>query len=161
MKTCRICGQPKSLVSFSPHPNTRDKLCHECKKCCAEKTRNWYRKMSKNPEWVISERLRVRLRDRLARINGSKTEPTTEQRKIAVARYREKFPERRHATTALNNAINLGKIIRGTCEVCGSPRTDGHHDDYGRPLDVRWLCRRHHKELHSNIRDRKTLSLLK
>lgn len=34
------------------------------------------------------------------------------------------------------------------CEVCGAPKTDAHHDDYSRPLDVRWLCRQHHNAKH-------------
>ena len=27
-------------------------------------------------------------------------------------------------------------------------RTDAHHCDYERPLDVRWLCRRCHRAFH-------------
>jgi hypothetical protein len=49
---------------------------------------------------------------------------------------------------ALQSALNRGLIERGTCEVCGDADTDGHHDDYDRPMVVRWLCRLHHKEEH-------------
>ena len=37
------------------------------------------------------------------------------------------------------------------CEQCGAQPADRHHDDYDRPLDIRWLCRpchiKHHAEL--------------
>ena len=29
-------------------------------------------------------------------------------------------------------------------EVCGRPETIAHHEDYSKPLDVIWLCGRHH-----------------
>ena len=38
------------------------------------------------------------------------------------------------------------------CEVCGIPESHAHHDDYSRPLDVRWLCEKHHKQLHKERR---------
>lgn len=35
------------------------------------------------------------------------------------------------------------------CEVCDSmENVVAHHDDYSKPLVVRWLCRTHHKEWH-------------
>lgn len=46
-------------------------------------------------------------------------------------------------------AMRLGRLIPEPCEVCGSTgRVEAHHDDYSKPLDVRWLCRRHHSEAH-------------
>jgi hypothetical protein len=45
-------------------------------------------------------------------------------------------------------ALLAGKIERQPCEVCGAAKVDAHHDDYRRPLDVRWLCHTHHMELH-------------
>jgi len=48
-----------------------------------------------------------------------------------------------------NNAIKVGWLIRENCEVCGTDESvEAHHDDYMRPLDVRWLCRVHHAEHH-------------
>jgi hypothetical protein len=31
---------------------------------------------------------------------------------------------------------------------CGSAKSEGHHTDYSRPLDVVWLCKGHHLALH-------------
>lgn len=49
-------------------------------------------------------------------------------------------------------AVRDGKLSRGTCEVCGSSEVQAHHDDYTQPLNVRWLCRIHHSELHAKLR---------
>jgi hypothetical protein len=40
-----------------------------------------------------------------------------------------------------------GKLIPKPCEVCGDPKVEKHHDDYTKPLEVRWLCKRHHAQL--------------
>ena len=61
---------------------------------------------------------------------------------------RETPPEVHKAHDAVEEAIKRGRLARGPCEVCGAARVDGHHDDYSRPLDVRWLCRGHHLEHH-------------
>lgn len=52
------------------------------------------------------------------------------------------------AHLAVNRALASGRLERQTCEVCGHPRVDAHHDRYDDPLAVRWLCRRHHMGLH-------------
>lgn len=48
---------------------------------------------------------------------------------------------------AVHRALRAGTLVRQACEVCGTSdgRIDAHHDDYAKPLDVRWLCRRHHQ----------------
>jgi len=58
-----------------------------------------------------------------------------------------KYPEKYKARYTLRNAIARGEIIKGCCEVCGSPNVESHHDDYSKPLEVRWFCRQHHREL--------------
>lgn len=52
------------------------------------------------------------------------------------------------ARLELNKAIARGEIKRGKCEECGWHVTEGHHSNYEKPLDVRWLCVKHHEELH-------------
>lgn len=48
--------------------------------------------------------------------------------------------------------IRTGRLIPQPCEVCGE-KAEAHHDDYSKPLDVRWLCRIHHCALHVAQRD--------
>lgn len=50
-------------------------------------------------------------------------------------------------------AVKKGLIQKRPCEVCGSPDSDAHHEDYRRPLEVRWLCRLHHMHEHHKMDD--------
>lgn len=68
-------------------------------------------------------------------------------KKRSVARY----PERNRARRKVRDHIRAGRLNRQPCEVCGTPNAHAHHDDYSRPLDVRWLCRQHHREHHDTI----------
>lgn len=56
--------------------------------------------------------------------------------------------ERRRASVMTGCAIASGKLVRQPCEVCGKRDSVAHHDDYAQPLDIRWLCRSHHKQHH-------------
>lgn len=64
---------------------------------------------------------------------------------------------RRLAIRAVGNALKLGKLQRQPCEKCAAgdagkrgkrAKAQAHHDDYSKPLEVRWLCLRHHREWH-------------
>lgn len=56
--------------------------------------------------------------------------------------------EKGRAAQKLRDAVRRGDIVRGKCEVCGEEKAQGHHPDYSKPLEVRWLCARHHREEH-------------
>lgn len=45
-------------------------------------------------------------------------------------------------------ALRQGELIPDRCEICWSHGAEGHHDDYAKPLAVRWLCRSHHRRWH-------------
>lgn len=57
--------------------------------------------------------------------------------------------QKRNAHAEIERGLKNGNIKRKPCQVCGNPETDAHHDDYSKPLDVVWLCTKHHRELHS------------
>jgi hypothetical protein len=56
--------------------------------------------------------------------------------------YRPGAPEKVKARMAIR------VLDRKPCEVCGIEKVEAHHDDYSKPLQVRWLCKRHHCEHH-------------
>jgi hypothetical protein len=66
----------------------------------------------------------------------------------AQARWAAANPKAKWAHAALRSALVRGLVERQPCQVCGATPTDGHHEDYDKPAVVRWLCRRHHREVH-------------
>ena len=70
--------------------------------------------------------------------------------KSYVKEYRKKFPKKYAAHLLVNNRLRDGKLEKKCCEICGSEKSVAHHDDYDKPLEVRWLCPIHHKQWHSS-----------
>ncbi|KAA0689478.1 hypothetical protein DTW90_31375 [Neorhizobium sp. P12A] len=64
------------------------------------------------------------------------------------ANWRRSNPGKYVAHLAVQRAVKAGDLEKQTCEVCGVVSVDAHQDQYDEPLQVRWLCRRHHTRLH-------------
>ena len=78
----------------------------------------------------------------------------TKERKALMAsaqrKRRAKHPEKNRAYLKVYRAIKKGILIRQKC-FCGQ-RAEAHHEDYSKPLDVKWLCKYHHEKRHQEIR---------
>lgn len=66
----------------------------------------------------------------------------------SVIRYKRRWRAKRFAHRSLQRAVQRGSVKPGPCEVCGSAEVIGHHDDYLKRRDVRWLCAEHHRRWH-------------
>lgn len=55
---------------------------------------------------------------------------------------------RQRARLLATRALRRGELTKEPCSVCGSNNSEMHHRDYTQPLDVVWVCRRHHGMLH-------------
>ncbi len=69
----------------------------------------------------------------------------------AKKNYIERNPDKRAAHIAVGNAVRDGVLHKKACQICGKSEVHAHHDDYGEPLKVKWLCAKHHKQLHMDI----------
>jgi hypothetical protein len=61
-------------------------------------------------------------------------------------RYRQRNSKRVNARKKAQYAMRMGRLVPGPCEIGGEcdGRIEAHHDDYAKPLEVRWVCRKHH-----------------
>lgn len=124
MKKCNICDTDKEDSEFY-------KGLKQCKPCYIAKVKNY---RSKNIE-------KVRAYDRK---RGNRQAPGY------LKEYRSNFPKKYRATNMVNNAIRDGKLFKEPCEVCGREEfVHAHHDDYAKPLNIRWLCAAHHQQWHA------------
>lgn len=68
----------------------------------------------------------------------------------ASLKRKQNDPEKHKAHIVVSNAIARGNLIKHPCMICGKiERVQAHHDDYSRPLDIKWLCPSHHRLFHN------------
>ena len=72
---------------------------------------------------------------------------TSPGRKIVSKRYRDKTKNQSKAHYELRKALLHGEIEKEFCAVCNSD-AEAHHPDYDKPLEVIWLCHKHHMQMH-------------
>lgn len=58
----------------------------------------------------------------------------------------ENNKEKTSAHMKVYYALKIGRLKKESC-YCGS-KAEAHHNNYSKPLEVVWLCRKHHKEHH-------------
>ena len=79
--------------------------------------------------------------------------PEYKAQNIVRQRERLKDPEARrkhNARIKVFQALKDGRLVMPeACEDCGiDGPLHGHHEDYGKPLDVNWVCRNCHVNRH-------------
>lgn len=75
-------------------------------------------------------------------------EPVELKSQTRQADWRRANPLKYRAHLLVHRALVSGQLKKQPCEVCGAGTVDAHHDRYDQPLNIRWLCRRHHIKLH-------------
>ena len=130
MITCNKCKISKDESEFYP----RNKVCKECTK-------------TRVAEYVKTN-VGMAVKKAAAK-KHAQTEKGRKTQKKADAKYKsnEKNRKKIRAKDAIKRAIKSGLIKKMPCEICGDNGV-AHHDDYDKPLDVRWLCQLHHKRWH-------------
>lgn len=118
-KFCPKCGADKDISEFNRRRSSKDGYQRYCR-YCARTLEQTYRELY------------------------GRSGP--ERRKYL--KRKTESPHKLAARYTLRYAVRVGKIIKLPCAVCGDSRSEAHHGDYSKPLDVIWLCKKHHDELH-------------
>lgn len=145
MKKCAACEKNLDKVHFTKNRSKEDGLSAYCRSCQRDKRIRlglqkpigWKRKTENIVEY---------------RKEWTKKNPGYNTR--AKKNWLKKNRERDLVRQKVKYAMKTGKLVKRPCVKCGNIEVDAHHEDYSKPLDVIWLCKFHHRELH---KERKSL----
>lgn len=120
--TCKHCGlvKGKDDFTFTVYEDGTKRIHSKCLECKASNSKAYYNKN----RGAICSKLRA---------------------------YRKENPLKVTSREQANRAQKAGVIKRPqpTCQYKGCEKTDlqMHHEDHGQPLNVIWLCAKHHRRL--------------
>ena len=128
MKECTSCHRTMPVELFTKIRKNKSGYGAICKTCNAERCRGYRTRLGV----ILKER-----RKSWAYANLSHKEK------------RERNLPGSRAGNALYWHKKQGRVEEMPCVVCGATsHIHGHHEDYSKPLDVLWLCPKHHVGLH-------------
>lgn len=149
---CRVCREVKHIFDYmSGFKKKNDYICKLCyrienkiyrygklehiRRLNREAMRRW---VERNPE--------------LCRIRSKEYKKRNLEKIGAYNRkYRQENKKAFLAYNTIQKALRKNKIQKLSCEICNNPKVHAHHDDYEKPLEIRWLCPKHHRKLHKFI----------
>ena len=152
MKECKRCGSAKPDNQFY----ATDTSCKACRILLVRKYRE------QNIEKILEyDRNRPNGDARKAdnKLRYRKRVSTPEGRELERARstkwvrdYRNS--DKRAAHIIAGNALRSGRLVPKPCVICETlENIHAHHEDYAKPLEVIWLCRKHHGARHREINE--------
>jgi len=139
---CRICRNIQNRI-YSAKKRAKNKLDPE--------------KVKKEQEYQVWHKRESGYYDSDGYLETRAKQKTTEKRarKFELQKIRRQDPYvqlQRSCNGKVFRALKNGKLVKKPCEVCGAiNRIEAHHEDYSKPLEVRWLCMKHHKMEHRTI----------
>lgn len=142
---CSGCG-----ALFDAKPNRIKHIGKRCPECVRAREKAWRLRRKEEGRPVISTKMpRDYHREYEKKYFNSGT--NRERRNRLAKAYREdpRLRARHEARWLVHRAIASGKLLRMPCEGCSSSPAQAHHDDYNKPLEIRWLCTRCHSDWHA------------
>lgn len=177
MKECSVCKETKEFSSFWKRKQRPSGYASACKDC-SNKIREERKKADPEHHKEVLNKWAANNKDKLKAINARYVKKNREkvnenqrrwykkngQKRIYTPRLKEWLTDyrkeneylrkRNRATTVVWRALQTGKLSKPEeCQICKKKeKLDGHHGDYDKPLEVTWLCRFCHAEIHRKIR---------
>jgi hypothetical protein len=128
-----ICVRCKNnRKDFEFKNNKRLKTCNRCRQ---EKQRYAKTKKGKQVYSISSKKWNQTIKGKISA-------------KQTYYRMIKKYPLKVKARNFLYRNVKKGKLKKESCQKCMNKKVEAHHEDYNKPLEVIWLCKKHHVELH-------------
>jgi hypothetical protein len=144
---CSHCGK---LFSKRADHLTANNYCS--KKCTGESRKVPNAKWS-SPEYIrqYMAEYHAKNKDKINKQTNAWAARNRDKRNAIQETYRTDHPDKYAAHKKINVKTRTGKMAKEPCEKCGTLKSvHAHHDDYSKPLEVRWLCSKHHVEHHKS-----------
>lgn len=139
MKVCKTCRLSLPIDAFGIRKSEADGRNYNCLECAAAYQEEWKRN---HPD---------RNREHKTRYWGKHRRRILDASRDVKLRWTREHKQAVRAEGLLKRAVERGEVKRGVCEACGAVRVHGHHDDYAKPLEVRWFCSKHHRLHHARL----------
>ena len=150
-RICRNCGEKKPIGSYYKAPTGKGGRNGMCKACVLLYN---IEDRKKNPEKLKKRNRLCYLKNR-ERIIKDTSEYTKNHPEVRDKSRKNYYKNNKHKADARGKAWKAKKegfLTQTPCGICGAIKTEAHHEDYNKPFDVYWYCRRCHAELHRKRR---------
>lgn len=168
MKKCTKCGALKSLDEFYSG-------AAECKSCRKLRSAAYYER-TKERQKEYAKAWRKDNAEHVYKVNKARRKANPDKHRESMRKSYAKHASKRlsdiknwqkenrdrineaqrknyhsikgQAQRAVKYALKRGEIKKLPCTICGAQKVEAHHEDYTKPLEVTWLCKKHHRERH-------------
>jgi len=149
MKICPQCKIEKPIDEFYIRKGSGRHSSY-CRVCSSKRGKDYYVKNKARCKELAKAYYENNI-DKMRLYKKKWAEENKDRRRELWMEYHWRNPHKTYARQALYYEVKCGRIKRPLhCSECGcsSLKIEGHHDDYSKPLDVRWLCRDCHLTFH-------------
>lgn len=155
---CKRCNRERSREreAADPKKHKEKERLRDAARNDTDERKEWRKKHQAENRQRISVAAREYYLKNNDRLNECARKWRSENKEIineANKRHHAKVPLKRAARKFVSYAIAAKVISRpNACEICSkSCNPEAHHEDYTKPLEVKWICRQCHGFLHRSF----------
>lgn len=153
MKTCNTCIESLNNDEFNKDKNTKDGLSYTCRRCTKIRKDVWLKNNPEKNSLYCRKYSANNPEKKRVSANKWRIENKSKQLIYNAKHYKNsKHIHKYKAYRLFQKALKQGRLIKLPCHICGNTKAEAHHEDYSKPLDVLWLCKRHHEDRHIELR---------
>lgn len=145
-KKCCDCHEWLSVDNFDTYnKNGKTYYQSKCKPC--RKIYNTSKEVREKNK-IQQEKNKEKYKETAKRYNQSKR--GREVRRKASKKYWDANSKKNSARKKVRTALRNGSMVRpNKCSMCGKQcKPEAHHEDYNKPLDIIWVCKSCHTNIH-------------